>query len=919
MENANRRLLHRFRVAGVTENSEEENICSFINIDCGIASNTSYVHSFTGLTYVSDDQYIDTGLNGKISSKYPVNKTMYTDLETLRSFPQGTRNCYTLAPVRNGSEYLVRALFYYGNYDGLEQSPSFDLYFGVNFWSTISIPEPGYWYYEEIVAVATANYIHACLVNTGHGNPFISTLELRPLPSTLYSFAWDTQFIKLYARKDVGSDNSVVRYPSDNYDRLWFNYTKSSWQKISTSSSVNSSSSIFSYEVPSSVLKTAAVPSTESSIIDITWSTSNSSTMFYVILHFAEIQIVQNTSLREFYIYANGKQKLKTPVLIKYLNQYSYYYLDIGQTFYNMSLQSSPNATLPPMLNAFELYSLESATLLPTDTRDVSAIKSIKTNYSIRKDWSGDPCLPTNYIWTGISCIIYASDIPRITVLNLSSSQLTGAIISEFGSLTNLQTLDLSHNNLSGNIPNSLDQLTSLTFLDLSGNSGLSGILPPGLQKKQNDHHLIVLTDSSNSSNSSNSTESGSGHKKSSKAVIFIIVAVVIVLLIAGAGAFFFLYRKKKSTRTDPPTFDQDPRTIGTEYSSHVLDDPKDTGESGARGKQLNFDKRQFSFAELKLVTNDFREKIGIGGFGEVFKGRLENGNDVAVKICSELSSQGTQQFLNEVESLSRVHHKNLVSLVGYCSDENHIALIYEYMEHGNLQDRLTGRAHPLSWKQRLRIAYESAQGLEYLHKMCNPPLIHRDVKTSNILLTRNLMAQVSDFGLVRTFSGTHVSTKVFGTPGYLDPHYASTSQLIERSDVYSFGVVLLEIVTGKMPICQGPQGREHLTKFVQKKISKGNIESILDPYMGGQYNINSIWKVAELALRCTDLPDKRPDMTQVVAELKETLSLEMSHTETVSEASGDISSDYQRSPRDNLEMGYIGGSKLPDYGPLLR
>ena len=125
-------------------------------------------------------------------------------------------------------------------------------------------------------------------------------------------------------------------------------------------------------------------------------------------------------------------------------------------------------------------------------------------------------------------------------------------------------------------------------------------------------------------------------------------------------------------TRTDPPTFDQDPRTIGTEYSSHVLDDPKDTGESGARGKQLNFDKRQFSFEELKLVTNDFREKIGIGGFGEVFKGRLENGNDVAVKVRSELSSQGTQQFLNEVTGVSLIHY----IYIRLCSKTNWYTLV---------------------------------------------------------------------------------------------------------------------------------------------------------------------------------------------------------------------------------------------------
>ncbi|XP_078151948.1 putative LRR receptor-like serine/threonine-protein kinase At5g59680 [Carex rostrata] len=858
---------------------------SFINIDCGIASNTSYDDSFTGLRYISDDQYIDTGLNGKISSQHPVNKNKYTNLETLRSFPNSTKNCYTLTPATKGSKYLLRATFYYGNYDGLENSPSFDLYFGVNFWSSITISEPDYWYAFEIIAIAPANYIEVCLLNTGLGTPFISVLELRPLTSTLYELANATKSLNLIYRGDVGSNNSVVRYPDDNHDRLWFNYTESSWAKISTGSSIDG----FLFEVPSLVLQTAAVTSTASNPLDITWSTSNKSDIFFVVLHFAEIQIMQNTSLREFYVYANGEQKFKDPVPIKkYLNPVYSWYLDTGRTNYNMSLKSSPRATLPPLLNAFESMPLN-------QSRRVIVLGKI-----------GMVILAFLQVTVGVG---YArKQLSSIFCRNLSSSGLTGAMVSAFGYLTELEKLDLSHNNLSGNIPNSLDELTSLTFLDLSENSGLSRTLPPGLQKRQKDGHLTVLF---------NSTDAGSGHKKSSKAVIFIIVAVVIVLLIIGVVTLFFLCQKKskKDKRINPPTTHEDPTSIGTGNSSHVIDDPNNPSKSGAGGKASNFDKKQFSFSELKLITNDFREKIGIGGFGEVFKGRLGNGNEVAVKVRSESSSQGAQQFLNEVTGLSRVHHKNLVSLVGYCMDGNYIALIYDYMQQGNLQNWLRGcNTQPLSWKQRLRIAYESAQGLEYLHKMCNPPLIHRDVKTSNILLTRNLEAKVSDFGLVRAFTGTHVSTKVVGTPGYLDPHYASTSHLIEKSDVYSFGVVLLEIITGKTPIHQGLQRSQHLTQFVQQRLSKGNIESILDPYLGGQYNLNSIWKVAELALRCTDLPAKRPDMTAVVTELKESMDLEMSSFETGSVASGSI-----REYSGNFEMAQIGGSGLPDHGPLAR
>ncbi|KAJ1689492.1 hypothetical protein LUZ63_013647 [Rhynchospora breviuscula] len=647
----------------------------------------------------------------------------------------------------------------------------------------------------------------------------------------------------------------------------------------STSSGIDG----FEFEVPSLVLQTAAVPLSPNGSIEITWSASDKSTSYFVGLHFAEIQVLQNNSLREFYIYANGELVFKDAVPLDYLTTSYAYYTRNGYTDYNMSLVSSARATLPPIINAFELYTVVPVTFLPTDNGDASLRESIKKMH--------------------------------VFCRTLSSSGLNGTIISDFGSLIALERLDLSHNYLSGNIPDSLDQLTLLTYLDLSGNSGLSKTLPPGLQKKQNDRHLTVIF---------SSVDDGTGHKKSSNAVIIIIVAVVIVFLIVGATALFFWYlkKKKKNTRINPPT--------GPESSSHVDGNPIKGSAIPEAGKiELNFNKKRFNFAELKHVTNNFRDLIGVGGFGEVFKGHTEGRLEVAVKLRSESSSQGIQQFLNEVEKLSRVHHKNLVSLIGYCEEGNQIALVYEYMQKGNLQDWIRGSAPSLPWKQRLRIAYESAQGLEYLHKMCNPPLIHRDIKTSNILLSTNLEAKVSDFGLVRDCNGPHVTTKVVGTPGYLDPYYASTSQLTEKSDMFSFGVILLELITGKSPIIQGPQGGQHLTQFVQQRLSKGKIESIVDPNMGSQYNINSIWKVADMALRCTNHPANRPDMTRIVTELKEALKLEMSSMESSSVASEDISqySGYSRNDfpaggevhSGNFEMARMGGLPLPDYGPIAR
>ncbi|KAJ3686476.1 hypothetical protein LUZ61_015640 [Rhynchospora tenuis] len=886
----------------------------FINIDCGLVSMTSYVDSVTGLTYVSDDDYIDTGVNSNISSQYTLNEND-TKLETLRSFPGNIKNCYTLKPVAQGLKYLVRATFYYGNYDHTGKLPSFDLYFGVNFWTSVFIQSSSEWIFYEIIAIAPANYIEVCLVNTEHGNPFISVLESRPINGTLYE-ADSKKSLNNTNRNDIGSNNkNPLRYPQDALDRQWISWTANSWTAISTSSFLDG----YEFEVPLLVLQTAAVPSSSNGSIDITWSASDKSTNFYVVLHMAEIQVKQNNSIREFYVYANGEQMFDDPFPIGNYLSTSYSNLQLtGRTDYNVSLKSTARATLPPIINAFELHTILPVVWLPTDNEDVTAINSIKMNYSIRKDWNGDPCVPPNLNWSGVNCSIDSFNIPRITAIYLSSSGLNGKIISDFGSLISLEKLDLSHNNLSGNIPDSLDKLVSLTYLDISGNSDLSGKLPSGLQQKLNDGHLTVISES---------IASGRGHKNSSKVVI-IVVAVVVFLILGAATALFLLYLKKnKKTSINTPTGYQDHRNYDVDSSSNVLYNPKNYKGSEAGRKELNINKKNFSFAELKLVTNDFRDQIGIGGFGQIFKGWLDNGIEVAVKVRSESSSQGIQQFLNEVEKLSRVHHKNLLSLIGYCKDGDHIALVYEYMEKGNLENWIRGSAHSLSWKQRLRIAYESAQGLEYLHRMCNPPLIHRDVKTSNILLTTDLEAKVSDFGLVRDFSGTHVSTRVVGTPGYLDPNYVSTLQLTEKSDVYSFGVVMLEMVTSKSPILQGPQGGQHLTQFVQQRLSKGNIECILEPNMGEGYNINSVWKVADLALRCTDQPDKRPDMTAIVAELKETLNLEMNSIESSSMTSKDESqyeySGYSRnaynSVGDEVQIGNIEIAQLLDSGPVAR
>lgn len=219
--------------------------------------------------------------------------------------------------------------------------------------------------------------------------------------------------------------------------------------------------------------------------------------------------------------------------------------------------------------------------------------------------------------------------------------------------------------------------------------------------------------------------------------------------------------------------------------------------------------------------------------------------------------------------------------------------------------------------------------GLEYLHKSCQPPLIHRDVKTQNILLSDDLEAKISDFGLMKAFADdfkTHVTTLPAGTLGYLDPEYYNTSQLSEKSDVYSFGVVLLELITGQPPAVPVSNTESiHVALWVRQKLSEGDIASIADPRMGGQYDVNSVWKVAELALKCKEKPSReRPTMTDVVAELKESLDLQVSYamgyyssttssTINLSATSVDLRSDAQ--PSDHPEKQHVPELQLQQVG----
>ncbi|XP_064960067.1 probable LRR receptor-like serine/threonine-protein kinase At5g59680 isoform X1 [Musa acuminata AAA Group] len=849
----------------------------FISIDCG-NSKSDYVDHSTSLAYVSDDRFIDVGSDFYIQSNY-INSSVPTLQVNLRSFPDGLRNCYTLKPVPQNSTYLVRATFMYGNYDGKNSQIQFDLHIGVNHWKTMNISDPSAIYTAEALSLATANSTSVCLVNTGGGTPFISSLELRPFENGDYGkYVNASQSVVLVTRRNMGASDSV-RFPDDPYDRVWKPLTDPSWSNLSSISTVNNSGNMF--EPPSAVMQTAVAPVSGSQLA-FSWDSVSLDDELYTILYFTELQKLTGNATRVFNITRNGH--------LWYIS-YSPPYRSAGgirdvvpfkgSSRYEYVLNATSDSTLPPIINAFEVYSLMQLTQAATDSGDVDAMMAIKSHYQLKRNWMGDPCAPKAYVWDGLNCS-YNTDPPRITNINLTSTGLTGEIYISFAMLEAVKYLDLSHNNFSGAIPDFLGSLSSLVVLDLSFNN-LTGTVPDSLENlvslqilnlagnnfngsvpeklcKRSDAGLLTLRLDKNGCNKASSSRS--------KIAIIVIIAAVSGLLLLVVILVTVVWNIRKQQGRSSNTSVQ-PRSVVV-YSQQ-------------REHQISFESRQFTYTQLENITNKFTTVIGKGGFGMVYHGCLETGKQVAIKMRSVSSPQGMKEFLAEAQNLTKIYHRNLVSLVGYCMDGNCLALVYEYMKQGSLRDHLrvkAGCAKVLSWGQRLQIALDAAQGLDYLHKGCKPPIIHRDVKSSNILLSEELEAKIGDFGLSKSFHSdeqTYVSTgTVVGTPGYIDPEYHQNYQLTEKSDVYSFGVVLLELITGRPPIVPGP-GNVHIVKLIAASLSRGCIEEIMDETLQGEYDATSAWKILDIALRCTADPgSQRPTMFEVVTQLKSCLKPEI-------------------------------------------
>ncbi|KAH9530835.1 hypothetical protein CY35_19G004900 [Sphagnum magellanicum] len=821
-------------------------------VDCG--SMASYVDSITNISWVPDaPEYITTGVNGYVPSA-PSIYPNFSEFTTVRYFPDTrAKNCYSF-PVLPNSTYLIRGTFFYGNYDNGTTLPSFQMAIDGTKVANVTFDNAAIFVYHEFVVASVSNVTFLCLLrDSSNSVPFISAISFSFLPASFFDsnvsgFLYGTQgkYFETKYRLNFGGDG-LVRHPDDEFDRYWFpiqgsNSTfiqsTSPLQSLVASKIVGPNNGLWG-EPPETVMDTAL---TSSGNITITFP-DNYNYEYILLFYYAELNSTANASSRNFYL-------------------------------------EVPDQTVPsplgPIANALETWEMSTNPMATmTNNQDAIAIEEIKSSMNLT-DWTGDPCVPVPHPWVTCSTDIYS--VLSITAVNLSGYNLTGPISPSFGNLLNLTSLALDYNNLNGSLP-LLKRLVNLQYLFLQNNSlsgtildwladlpslselfawnnNFSGPIPPTLLSKNSNWNFTYLP-----GNPLLQRPSSISNTKSTNIAIIIgpvlggILALVIII-------FLVLYIKMRERRLT---------------SGHLQ-----MVKSACPGAN------PYSLAEVTIATDNFKIQIGKGGFGPVYYGKFEDGKEVAIKVLDVKSSQGPSEFFNEVEVLSRVSHRNLVSLIGYCLEDDQQMLIYEYMHEGSLYDHLygdlsTSTNEQLDWTTRLHIALNASQGLEYLHSGCNPSIIHRDVKTSNILLPSDMKnAKVADFGLSRLIYGeniTHITTNVKGTVGYLDPEYFTSQCLSLKSDVYSFGVVLLEIISGRKAIDTTLPNRKswNLCDWVRFNLQEGNINIILDPIVkASNPNLDAIWKVAEIAIQCVEPKAiHRPIMTKVVEKLRAAITLQ--------------------------------------------
>ncbi|CAK9152954.1 unnamed protein product [Ilex paraguariensis] len=549
-------------------------------------------------------------------------------------------------------------------------------------------------------------------------------------------------------------------------------------------------------------------------------------------------------------------------------------------------------------------------------------------NYPSRlaSSWSGNN--PCDGPWLGLNC----DADQKVWIINIPKSNLSGTLSPSIASLDSLTQIKLGSNHLTGPVPTNWSSLKSLTLLDLSNNnlsppqpkfsssvklvlngnpllnSNSSGPTPSpdnsppsgGSQSPPKTPSSPPKTPSSPTSGSSPSTPSevpikGKSSNKSKLLVIMASVASFAVLVCLVVPLSVYFCKKRRGSYQAPSSLVIHPRdssdpdnmvkiVVANNSNNGSVSTLRGSGSasrnsSGMESHVIESGNLVISVQVLRNVTKNFapENELGRGGFGVVYKGELDDGTKIAVKRMESgvISSKALDEFQAEIAVLSKVRHRHLVSLLGYSTGGNERILVYEYMPQGALSKHLfhwkSLKLEPLSWKRRLNIALDVARGMEYLHSLAHQSFIHRDLKSSNILLGDDFRAKVSDFGLVKLAPDGEKSvvTRLAGTFGYLAPEYAVMGKITTKVDVFSFGVVLMELLTGLTALDEDrPEESQYLAAwFWHIKSDKEKLMAAIDPVFGMKEEIfETISIIAELAGHCTARePSQRPDMGHAV------------------------------------------------------
>ncbi|KAD3337491.1 hypothetical protein E3N88_33011 [Mikania micrantha] len=842
-------------------------IPGFISFDCGGQSNFT---DDLGLEWTPDNQII-YGITSKIS----VTNETRQQYQTVRYFPADNRKyCYTLN-VKSRTRYLIRATFLYGNFDNNNVYPKFDISMGPTRWATIVISDANIIESQELIFLASDSAVSVCLSNATTGQPFISTLELRPFNGSIYLTPFENQFfLGVSARINFGAENEdPVRYPDDPFDRIWqsdlvkkANYlvdVAPGTDRISTKSPIDTRKD---EQPPEKVMQTAVVGRT--GMLTYRMNLDGFPGFGWAYTYFAEIEDMGPTETRKFRLVLPGAPELSKAVVNIQENAqgthrlYEPGYENISLPFVlSFKFGKTSDSTQGPLVNAIEI----SKYLKISDgSFDGAVAASLVSGYK-SLDWAqegGDPCLPVAWSW--LECNLDSE--PKIISVKLSGKNLTGRIpsdltklnsleqlwldgnaltgpIPDFTGCPNLKIIHLENNQLSGDLPLSLADIPNLSQLYLQNNL-LTGEVPSSLLNKN-----LVL----NYTGNANLNKGSNGGRQSRNIIIGLVIGAT-ALFLGFLTSCLLLRRRKIYSKTEP------------KHSMPVMSNAAtETAQS-------------FTLFELRNATKNFANKVGSGGYGTVYYGKLNDGKEIAVKILENNNVyQGKKEFANEVSLLSRIHHRNLVQFLGFCQEEGKDILVYEFMHNGTLKEHLYGpkaRDRGVKWIKRLEIAEESAKGFMLLF-YATYTILNKFHSFEEGLIKKNQDLIANRYANLGT---SHVSSIVRGTVGYLDPEYYISNRLTDKTDIYSFGVILLELISGQEAISNENFGINcrNIVQWAKTHIENGDIQGIIDPSLGNEYDIQSMWKIAEKALMCVQPHgNMRPSMSEVIKEIQDAILIE--------------------------------------------